>query len=103
MRQTNRRQCPKCITDVHLGVPQDSDPKVHWPLRFTCHSGQRKRGAGAWDFRGEVDNLQVDGKEHMCGKQILAGPPRNSGTRESENRFLLRSFLSVTLHSDRLR
>lgn len=46
-----------------------------------CHFGQRRRGPGAWDFKGKAGTLQVQEKEQICGKQILAGRPRNNGTQ----------------------
>lgn len=34
---------------------------------------------GGRDFQGKVGNLKVGEKEQTCGKQILAGSPRNDG------------------------
>lgn len=40
---------------------------------------KRSRGLG---FQRKVGNSQVDKKEQTCGKQILAGLPRNNGSQK---------------------
>lgn len=63
------------------------DLKMHWPLRFICHFGQSRRGAGAWDFRGDVDNLQGGRRErtNMVNKFLL-------GHRETVGHGNLRTY-----------
>lgn len=38
-------------------------------------------GAGVWDFKEKEGSLQEYEKEQMVGKQVFAGPCRNSETQ----------------------
>lgn len=49
--------------------------------------------------KGEVGNLQVDRKELTFGKQILAGPPRNSETQKGNLEQIFAWILS-TCHTE---
>lgn len=56
-----------------------------------------------WDFKGEAATLQIDEQEQTCSKQILTGPPRNSGTQRKVQQTGLSGFLlfaTFSLHYD---
>lgn len=46
-----------------------------------CKDREVKLYISFWTKEWEIGNSPVDGKEQTFGKQILAGPPRNSGTQ----------------------
>lgn len=69
------------------------------PLIFLCHSGLRRRGRVASDFKGKAVNSQVDEKGQTCGKAILSESPETSGHREESNKPALEISPSATLNS----
>lgn len=76
------------------GCPKKWDSNVLDCWGLYAILDKREWGTGVWDFKGK-GNLQVDEKEWTCGKQILAGPPRNNGTQKEVQQTGFARFLCL--------
>lgn len=74
-------------------TPRPEDASDSWGLCVPVWT--KEKGAGVRDFKGKVGSSWVDMKQQACAKQILAGPPRNSGTQKEGQQTGFARFLPV--------
>ena len=55
-------------------------------------SWTKQKGVGVWDFKGEKDNLQEDGKSKCLVSRCLLGHAEKMGHREDSGLQALPSF-----------
>ena len=90
-----RRKCPEFIADEHLAVPGDTRPEDAlgtWVFLATLDKGE---GGPGLEFQRESRQYTDKQKEQTYGKQILAGPPRNTWTQKEVQQTGFARFLGV--------